>query len=456
MSRPRRALSTALSRRSLLALGGAGLGAALLGACGPSVGGPTGADPAAATDWAKVKPADKIIFMTTFTANEVEKAFVQEFSKESGITVEHVSGGGSYEDMAQAFRASAGTSEQPDVAMGSDVFWFQYLMTGNIIALDGLLEHLNVDTNDFQGALYGDYTYGGQHYAVPYGRSTPMFYYNKDVWEKAGLPDRGPKTWTEFTEWAPQLRTVLPKEGAPLGWDKPAPSGTAWVAQNMLWSFGANYSQEWKWTLDTPEAIKVGNLYRDSLNGADKWAKIATNGANEFTAGQYGAIVGSTGGIVTYRQQLPSLGVAFMPGGTIADDAPRVPTGGNGLTVSAPTPERQLAAGMLLEFLTRPENSARWALATGYMPTRKAALETERMKAGIAEVPDRQLPIDQLAITKVQDYARALLPGGDLLITEHWERIMLSGENPEDVFPQLTAEFDRAYKQSVEPNLGNI
>jgi sn-glycerol 3-phosphate transport system substrate-binding protein len=444
------------SRRSILQLGGLGLGAGLLAACsGPSVGAGGGAAAQAAPeiDWSSVTPAEQITFMSLQAGTELEIALVAEFTEQTGIAVNHVSGGGSYEELAQNFRASAGTSEQPDVAQTSDVFWFQYLISGNVIPVDDLLATLDVDVDDFQGALYADYEFDGQHWAVPYGRSTPMFYYNREVWEQAGLPDRGPETWTEFREWSPQLAAVLPADGAPMGWSAPGPSNTAWFAQNVLWAHDASYSREWEWTLDTDEALWVGDFYRDAFNGPDAWSKVAVDQAAEFASGLYGSILGSTGGIVSYREMLPSLGVAFMPGGTVPADTPRVPTGGNGLTISAPSPERQLAGGMLLQHLTTPENSARWAVETGYMPTRKAALETETMKAALEEVPDRQIPIDQLDITQVQDYARALLPGGDLLISEHFERIILNGENAQDVFPELTEQFQRAFDQNVEPYL---
>ncbi|WP_154796437.1 extracellular solute-binding protein [Occultella kanbiaonis] len=445
------------SRRRLLQFGGLGLGAGFLAACsGPSVGSSEGggnAETAAGTDWSTVEPAEQITFMSLQQGTELEQELVAEFSAETGIAINHISGGGSYEELAQNFRASAGTSEQPDVAQASDVFWFQYLTSGNTIPVDGLLEHLEVEVDDFQEALYGDYEFDGQHWAVPYGRSTPMFYYNKAVWESAGLPDRGPDTWTEFQEWSPQIQSVLPADGAAMGWSAPGPSNTAWFGQSILWAHDAAFSHEWEWSLDTEEALWVGNFYRDAFNGPDAWSKVAVDQAAEFAAGLYGAIMGSTGGIVSYREMLPTLGVAFMPGGTIPADAPRVPTGGNGLTISGPTPEKQLAGGMLLRHLTTPENSARWAVFTGYMPTRKAAIETETMQAAIAEVPDRQIPIDQLEITKVQDYARALLPGGDLLISEHFERIILSGEDAEPVFADLTNELQRAFEQNVEPHL---
>ena len=56
-----------------------------------------------------------------------------------------------------------------------------------------------------------------QHWAVPYARSTPLFYYNKDLWAAAGLPDRGPETWAELEEWDASLKQEVPEKGSTFG-----------------------------------------------------------------------------------------------------------------------------------------------------------------------------------------------------------------------------------------------
>ena len=43
-------------------------------------------------------------------------------------------------------------------------------------------------------------------YALPFNRSTPMFYYNKDMFEEVGLdPEAPPQTWDELKEYAAKL-----------------------------------------------------------------------------------------------------------------------------------------------------------------------------------------------------------------------------------------------------------
>jgi len=79
---------------------------------------------------------------------------------------------------------------------------------------------------------------------LPYSRSTPLFCCNKEMWSKAGLPDRGPETWDEFAEWAPKLATAA-------GADKNAivladgSNYLDWYFQGMIWSMGGAYSKEW-------------------------------------------------------------------------------------------------------------------------------------------------------------------------------------------------------------------
>lgn len=55
----------------------------------------------------------------------------------------------------------------------------------------------------------------GVTYWIPFARSTPIFYYNRDAWAEAGLPDHGPETWNEFAEWAPKTRAASATTSAP-------------------------------------------------------------------------------------------------------------------------------------------------------------------------------------------------------------------------------------------------
>src|SRR5690606_28180211 len=65
------------------------------------------------------------------------------------ITVNLVTAGKNYDEIAQRFQAAAGTDNTPDLVGASDVWWFRYMINGQIIPLDGLAQHLQIDTDDY-------------------------------------------------------------------------------------------------------------------------------------------------------------------------------------------------------------------------------------------------------------------------------------------------------------------
>ncbi|MFC7406447.1 ABC transporter substrate-binding protein [Georgenia alba] len=447
------------SRRSVLTLGGLGLGAGVLAACGgPSLAGGGGGggeeETGAATDWAGVEPATDLVFWSNHpgSTKDLEEEYIAAFTEETGINVSLVTAGANYDEVAQRFQAASGTDEIPDLVIASDVWWFRYMVNRQIVPVDDLFAHLEVDTDDYVETLYSDYVYDGQHYAAPYARSTPLFYYNKELWSQAGLPDRGPETWEELQEWAPALRDVVPGDGAPLG-NGIGPSWSAWWFSNIIWGQGGAMSEEWTITLDTPEALAAGNFVRDMYNGENAFAGFGADTNADFAGGLYASLIASTGSLTGLLEAAPfELGTAYLPDGPVA--GPNVPTGGTGIAIADKEPERQLAAAMFLKFITDTENTALFSETTGYMPVRTSAIEGETMSALYEETPQFRTSVNQLQEkTRVQDFVRVFTPGGDQIITDGLERIVLEGANAEDVFPNVTSELQRAYEENVEAYL---
>ena len=63
------------------------------------------------------------------------------------------------------------------------------------------------DPNAYLPAVYGYYsTTDGKLLSMPFNSSTPVLYYNKDAFKKAGLdPDKPPKTWSDMEQYAKKL-----------------------------------------------------------------------------------------------------------------------------------------------------------------------------------------------------------------------------------------------------------
>lgn len=425
---------------------------AALSACGgPSTGGGT-STAVADLDFKDVKPAASIDFWSNHPgkSQDVEKAMIAKFQeKHPDIKVNLVTAGANYEEIAQKFQtAQAAKSGLPALVVLSDVWWFRYYLNDSIIPLDSLISQLNVPLDDFRTSLVNDYKYDGKQWALPYGRSTPLFYYNKDHFKAAGLPDRAPATWQEFGEWAPKLKAASKAQYAFM---HPALAGYAgWTLQNNLWGEGGAWSKDWEITCDSAESVAAIQEVQDSVY-KDSWAGVSSkDSADDFAAGLASATVSSTGSLIGILKSASfNVGVGFLPGGSKAKTEV-CPTGGAGLGIpSGVTREEQLAAAMFLQFVTEPENTAAFSAATGYMPTRKSA----DMTAVLAKTPQIKTAMDQLAVTRVQDNARAFLPGADQEMAKAAAKILTQKADVKATMTELKTTLEGLYTKDVKPKL---
>jgi sn-glycerol 3-phosphate transport system substrate-binding protein len=393
-------------------------------------------------------PVESLTFWSSHPgeSKEIETELLQAFEEESGIEVNLVTAGQNYEEVAQKFNAALSGGELPDVVIASDVTWFNFALNDAIAPMDELWETVDVDSEGYVDSLREDYTFEDEHYAMPYARSTPLFYYNKAMWSAAGLPDRGPETWQEWAEWAPQL-------AAANGGVTPMalPDGTDyldWYFQGMVWTFGGSYSDEWDMTFTSDETIEAGEFLQEQYQQGN--IQTGADANNQFGAGQSAALMQSTGslkGLTTTAQF--EIGTAFLPG-----PPPGCPTGGAGLAIPERiSDERKEAAMELIAFMTKTENTVKFSQATGYMPVQKDAAENPEMEAYLEQNPNSRTALEQLEVTQSQDYARVLLPGGGARIGAALDRITIGGEDVATVFEQLQEESETVYERDIEPKL---
>lgn len=445
------------ARRSATVLGAlAAVGALMLSACGgPSVGSETTSGSSAESiDWSQVTPASEITWWSNHPGQSkaIEEHLIAEFAKvHPEIKVNLVTAGANYDEVAQRFQAASQTKDLPDLVIASDVWWFRYHLNDQVMPVDDVFEYLDADAADFQPALFSDYEFENQHWAVPYARSTPLFYYNKDMWAAAGLPDRGPKTWAEFMEWNTALTAQVPAGGSPFGLATGL-SWSAWWFENMIWGQGGQYSDGFNITLDTPEVIAGGKFLKELFHDSGM-ATVSKESQADFTAGLVASTIGSTGSLKgTLDGASFEVGTAYLPDGPAGGGTP---TGGTGLAIpSSRSPEQKLAAAMFLAFITNTENTAYFSQNTGYMPVRTSAVESDTMKAIYAQTPQFRTAVDQLADkARSQDYVRVFVPGADALLNDAIEQIVLNGTDPATAFSSITPQLETAYRENVEPYL---
>ncbi|MEQ3552335.1 ABC transporter substrate-binding protein [Pseudonocardia nematodicida] len=440
-----------VDRRSLFKFAGLAGATAALAACGgPSTSGGAG-DTGGDIDYSGVTPAGEITWWSSNpgSSEEVSRQIIERFHQQNpDIRVNLVTAGQNYEEIAQRFQTAQAGGTLPDLVLLSDVWWFRYYMQRSIVPMDPLIEAVGIDTADYRQGLIEDYRYDGRLWALPWARSTPIFYYNKAHWAAAGLPDRAPETWAEMAEWGPRLQGA--GNGTQNAFQLPALADYAgWSFQNNLWGEGGAWSDEWDVTCDSAESVRAMQFLQDAVY-TGRWAGVAgTDGTTDLSAGAVSATIGSTGSLVTVLESSNfDVGAGFLPAGSVS--GPVCPTGGAGVGIPAGIePERQLAAATFAAFLTSPENTVALSQATGYLPVRESA----DVAPLLAETALRQVALDQLDVTRTQDRARAFFPGADGEIARACANILTQQADVQAELTTLKGTLAGIYDGDVAPNL---
>ena len=419
-------------------------GAALLAACGGSAGsggsGSTASQPAAASPQKSSGPV-KITFWSSHPGHPTaDEDLVKQYnSSQQDVQVQYEFQG-AYADIANKLTAALQANQAPDVPLLSDVWWFKFFLSKNLIALDDYVKQEKIDTKDYVDSLINEGVRSGKLYWVPFARSTPMFYYNKELWQKAGLPDRGPKNWDEFVkDFTPKLQAVAPSGKSFILGD--GGSYIAWTFQGVIWQFGGEYSDEnFKMKVNEPNGVKAGTLWHDAIK--DGWGTRPQSADTEYRTGQTPAYMQSTATLAANESAAKfPVGTAFLPEGPAGFGCC---TGGAGMGIMNTTPpDRRDAAMKWIGYATGPQGTTTFAKATGYMPVRKSAQTSPEMQDFFKQHPNFKTSIDQAPKTRPQDSARVFVPNGDAIIGKALDRITTGQEDVQKVFNELADDLTR-------------
>ncbi len=359
--------------------------------------------------------------------NKLMTEMVNDFNaSHPGIRVEPVFAGNYVEAMAKAMTAVLGGTP-PDLAVLDTPELFSLLDRNAIIPLDDLVAQAGGRAwlDDFYGALLLNARANGHLYSIPWQRSTPIVFYNKDLFRKAGLdPARPPRTWTELAEDARKL-TVRDAGGRVTQWGVEAPvvDTSPWVFQGFLIEAGARYfDPNGKWVkFNSPEAasalqfiLDLQNRYKVHPPGPSSkafWDQVP----QDFIQQKAAIIYTSTGNMTFIRTNATfDWSAAFMPAGKQYG----APTGGGSFYIfSRIPPDHVQAAWTFVRWMTEPAQAARWSIGSGYVPIRKTELSTPAFAAYLRQVPQALTATLQLRVAGEQMTIHDVDQIGTILVT---------------------------------------
>lgn len=398
--------TSTLSRRSMLSVMGLTGAAAALTACGA---------PGASTEGAvnnAYKQADlqipqqyqgrtPVLFWSPWTAGPQDaiNEMLRQFNESQSDIVAVSESQESYQVLNQKLTAALQARQVPDVVAFPELQWLQFYFSGVFAELD---PYFNADwsLDTYLDAYVGEGVAAGKTYVVPFARSNPLFYFNRELFAKAGLPEEGPKTWDDLAEYGPELAKIT-VSGKPL--QTMAFGATDnWFGQAGVWAFGGSFSKEYEITVDEAPAVEWLEWQRSFIH-EQKLGYMAKAAMTDYTTGLVAACHGSTASLRGAMQAAKfDIGVAFMLGKK--SERTQVPTGGSGLSIiKADSKDRQDAAAELFKFLAKPEIAAYWHASTGYVPIVKTAHDTSIVKDLVKENPNFGVALEQLPNAKTAD-----------------------------------------------------
>jgi sn-glycerol 3-phosphate transport system substrate-binding protein len=377
---------------------------------------------------------------------------------------------GTYAETMTAAIAAFRAKEQPAIVQVFEVG------TGTMMAAKGAVYpvyQLMKDAGEpfdqaaFLPAVVGYYTdTDGNMLSMPFNSSTPILYYNKNVFEKAGLDrDTPPKTWEEVEAFS---KKIMESGAAKCGFT------TGWISWVQLENFSAWHNQP----IGTLENGFGGLETELTVNGSLQvrhWENLAR--WQKEGVFQYGGPVGgndappkfytqecaiymnssaSRAGVVANAKDF-EVGYGMLP--HYADTAPQNSIiGGATLWVMAGRPEAEYkAVANFFTYLSSAEVQARWHQGTGYLPITQAAWDLSKSQGYYDANPGADVSIKQMTLNVPTANSKGLRFGSYVqirgIIDEEFQALLAGQKDAQTALNDLVArgnvlirEFEAANK----------
>jgi sn-glycerol 3-phosphate transport system substrate-binding protein len=278
----------------------------------------------------------------------------------------------------------------------------------------------------YLAAVSGYYTdVAGNMLSFPFNSSTPILYYNKDLFSAAGLdPNVPPKTWPEVGVAAKKLRAA----GAVCGFTTSWPS---WINvenfsafHNLPMSTKANGFGGLDAELDFNNPVMVRHIAQLAEWQTDKvfdYSGRATTAEPRFQNGECGIFIGSSATRADIKTNSKfEVGYGMLPYWPDVTGAPQNSTiGGATLWVLRGRPQAEYGGvAKFFAFLSKPEVQARWHQNTGYLPVTRAAFELSRTQGFYDRNPGAAISIEQITLHMPTENSRGVRLGSFVLIRD--------------------------------------
>lgn len=317
---------------------------------------------------------------------------------------------------------------------------------------------------DYLETVTGYYTdTNGNILSMPFNSSTPVLYYNKDAFRKAGLdPNTPPKTWSEMESMAKKLQAAGIQCGFTTGWQ-------SWVhLENFsAWhnvSFGTKENGfggiDTEFAFNGPMQKKhIGNMARWQQSKVFDYGGRRSDSAPKFYSGECAMYMNSSAALAGVRSNAEfDFGVGMLP---YYDDAAGAPQntiiGGATLWVlSGHADDEYKGVAEFLSFLSGAEIQADWHQFTGYLPITYAAYELSKQQGYYNEYPDAEISLKQMTLNNPTGNSRGLRFGNFVqirdIINEELEEVWAGNKSASEALDEAASRGNELLRRFERQN----
>jgi sn-glycerol 3-phosphate transport system substrate-binding protein len=372
---------------------------------------------------------------------------------------------GNYTETMTAAVAAFRAHKQPHIVQVFEVGTATMMAAkGAVYPVEDLMKDAGEPFNsgDYLPAVISYYqTSDGKLLSMPFNSSTPVLWYNKDAFAKAGVA-KPPETWPEVKAASEKLLAAGYKCGFSFGWQ-------SWV---MIENFNAWHNlaigtkENGFAGLDT-ELVFNNAATKKSLANVAEWGKSKIfvyagrrgDSLPKFTTGECGMWLNSSayyGGIK--KQAKFAFGQTMLP---YYPDVVKSPQnsiiGGATLWVlRGHKKEEYKGVAKFLTYLASPKVQAWWHQETGYVPITNAAYELSKKQGFYDKNPGTDTAIKQLRLNKPTANSRGLRFGNFVqirdIINEEMENIWKGSKSASDALDSAVARGNKLLRKFEAAN----
>ncbi|MBM7568680.1 extracellular solute-binding protein [Paenibacillus sacheonensis] len=286
-------------------------------------------------------------------------------------------------------------------------------------AADGLLNDFNdILSPELRNKLYPNLMsmdqIEGHQYAIPYVATIRNLYYNRDLFDRAGIRET-PATWSELKADAVKIK----KSGGEYGFGVDLTDNeTQAYLSYFFFGAGGGWIKNGKWTINSPENVE-GLTYMKTLFDAgltDPEPTITTRDEKQriLGDGKLGMMISGNYFTSVVPKEFPNLkwGVGEIP---VKDGTAPISFGVHDVLVSFKTDHTdKVALSKFLDFLYDNPSYMEMIQREGFLPANaevgaELAAEDDGMKANLLALTRAKFyPVQEPAWQAVMDYARKL------------------------------------------------